>query len=607
VARWREAKTLGRSGDMATTKWTLLGIMGAEASAVAPAGARCVGSKASVECLRDWQLPGPDLSPPRKRHAAAEGGSAGRRRPVGRPPLAELPREGDRERGCNTKDGAASRTPFGTQAIGSNLACSSKEQEARAARAVELEDAMHDEQRSGPGFPTNAERTCVGDSAVQHVRCEVLSWPWSAFGGCISSHSFSTASRTSYIQAIISGSVAPPLELLWMAHSRGVMPLEEVVLQSSDALHKSLAETLRKSCVAAMRQRDRTCGQRGTVGSSGRECHNRMSRSRAREPTGDAAFLTQLLSVLAPLAIPPDGPRGRTCEQSGDDVRGRVSRKCLAIFDAICCPPPGDVATHVASQAQLQNGALEYTLAFLLAVSDASHHFPSGRCSQEPSLQGDAGSGARQTLQELARYRLKHLRVPASTNRAAASQFSAASQAKHATPPPTEIAAKSHEFWRVAAASAGPHCGDRADAEGLLLEEAASVFMQLCGERVCLDFVGTRAAHGCGRECALAGLFLRHVSASAVVSPSEAAAKRVRDLIDDMVSRMDSGYALKGKKIGMNPQRPGFLPIVAGLEALQSGGVWQLLSLHTKSLIGSCNVWACGRLEVPSSRRTRWP
>ena len=454
---------------MGTTKWTLLGMMGAEASAAAPSAARCVGSKAPVEWLRDCELPCPELSQPSKRHAAPEDGSAGRLRPAGRLPLAELPREGERERDCNT-----GRTPVGTQAIGSNLACSSKEQAARAARAGALEGGVRVKQTHGPGVATNAEQTCMGDGAVLHVRCEVPKrTPWSAFGGCISYHSFSTASRTSYIQAIVLGSVAPPLDLLWMAHSRGVMPLEEVVLRSSGALHKSLAETLRKSCVAALRQRDRACGQRGAVGSNGGECHKGGSGSRAREPTGDTLFLTQLLSVLAPLAMPPDGSRGRSCEQSGDDVRGRVSRKCLAIFDAICCPPPADVALPS------QHGALEYTLAFLLAVSDASHHFPSsGRCSQEPCSNGDEGSGARQTLQELARYRLKHLRFPATRNRVA-SQSSAASQTHPATPPTTEIAAKSHEFWGVAAACAGPRCADGADAAGLLIEEAASVFMQV--------------------------------------------------------------------------------------------------------------------------------
>ena len=322
-----------------------------------------------------------------------------------------------------------------------------------------------------------------------------------------------------------------------MAHTRGVMPLEEVILRASDALQSSLAVLLRISCVAAMHRGIGHCRQGAGVGFGWRgqkgegslsECRGFEIRGQTLE--GDAMALMQILGVLSSLAMARGGSNRGQCGKVGigsDDVCGRVRRRCQAIFDAICCPS----ATDGASPAECP---LTSTLAFLLAVSQANYLLVFRQKSADPA-HWNADSGARQTLEELARYRLKHLRFGTATQHDAQSSRSDF-QSTRTAPPSKDIVGKSQEFWRRVAVHAGSGCAERVNADERVLEEAASLFMHLCGERECLEFVSARAASGCGRECALAALFLRHVLAASITSPSDAAAREVRELIENMVS-----------------------------------------------------------------------
>ena len=245
--------------------------------------------------------------------------------------------------------------------------------------------------------------------------------------------------------------------------------------------------------------------------------------------------LMQILGVLSSFAVVGSGSKRGQCGKVGlgsDDVCGRVRRRCQAIFDAICCPSATDGASPVECP-------LTSTLAFLLAVSQANCLLVFRQKSADPA-HWNADSGARQTLEELARYRLKHLRFGTATQDDA--QGSRADfQSTRTAPPSKDIVGKSQEFWRRVAVHTGSGCAERVNADERnaderVLEEAASVFMHLCGERECLEFVSARAARGCGRECALAALFLRHILAASITSPSDAAAREVRELVDNMVS-----------------------------------------------------------------------
>jgi hypothetical protein len=268
---------------------------------------------------------------------------------------------------------------------------------------------------------------------------------------------FTACSRASFLEAIVRGSVCPPLHVLWLAHSRGVMPLQQIVMHSSDALLAHLAALLRSACLHARRHRprgalhhvipaataantslaatnDKTFSVAATTTAptvhGGREGGGLPGKESARGGVGgDALVLRQLLRIVVLLAFPgtpggtsfpADAGRGLEGFGGGADICGRVSRKCLSMFDQLCCPPStGTAAADSApisgapmSGSPVSGGVgdpLEATLAFVLAVHDA-FVCGGGRGRRESRGAPGAESDGQDILKAVACNRLKHLR-----------------------------------------------------------------------------------------------------------------------------------------------------------------------------------------------------
>ena len=233
-------------------------------------------------------------------------------------------------------------------------------------------------------------------------------------------------------------------------------------MHSSDALLAHLAALLRSACLHARRHRPRgalhhvipaataantslaatndktfsvaatTCTTAPTV-HGGREGGGLPGKESARGVGGDALVLRQLLRIVVLLAFPgtpgnsfpADAGRGLEGFGGGVDTCGRVSRKCLSMFDQLCCPPStGTAAADSApvsgapiSGVPVSGGAgdpLEATLAFILAVHDA-FVCGGGRGRRESRRGPGAESEGQDILKAVACNRLKHLRFQSGT------------------------------------------------------------------------------------------------------------------------------------------------------------------------------------------------
>jgi len=271
-------------------------------------------------------------------------------------------------------------------------------------------------------------------------------------------------------------------------------------------------------------------------------------REESRSSEREREVLRRILAILIPLACPECGGAG--IGGGGADSVGRASRKSLALFDLVCSPScsPPTPSCSPPTLSSTGGEALKGTLALLLMLRDTLLCIPS-----VGHVEGQGGGGGvgkdgggerkwrERQLKEIFGYRLKHLRFLPFAHDAPKCDSDgpeATLASEHATSDShthgTGVAAKSAEFWRVLAQSAGAAgqsgsasaCkgkggmavdarlqgrGELCDAS--IAQECAALWMQVCGVEECFEWVRARAPRGCGLDCALAALFLRRAMA----------------------------------------------------------------------------------------------